>query len=236
MSLLKNGISDGSGRSLKNIQRGFGWKLVVCLLIVSGCATTRQSGIDTANKHVDKIERIASQRFMNDFSKFDGVGLISLGKAGALGLGGVGWKGTIFVRDPETGRFGPPSFIGSGGFSVGLIYAGITAVDCLLLFLNREDAIDFAKRKTNINFTNEATFGIWGRKQMTTSKGQFFSDGAGLSVGAIELEFLFGGPLDKLHKNLYHDSVTVEQILNGDVAVPKDIADVLERLNLLMVN
>ena len=221
---------------MKNIKRVFGWKLVACLLIVSGCATTRQSGIDTATKHIDKMERIANQRFMNDFSKFDGVGLISLGKAGALGIGGVGWKGTVFVRDQDTGQFGPPSFIGSGGFSIGLAYAGITAVDCLLLFLNREDAIEFAKRKININFTNEATFGIWGRKQMTTSKARFFSDGAGLSVGAIELEFLFGGPLNKLHKNLYHDSVTVEQILNGEVAVPREIVDVLKKLNLLMVN
>jgi hypothetical protein len=207
---------------------------VLAAYVLTGCSSARTGGIRSANRHVAMMEKITEQRLMGELGDFEGVALLSIGKAGLVGFGVLGWKGTVFVKDPGTGRFGPPSFIGAAGPSVGLAYAGINWVDCLLLFRSREDAVALAKRVAALNFTNEASFLLWGRKSMTVRGGRCFSDGGGVSLGAIELELLVGGPNTGLHHRLYADGTTVEQIHAGGVTVPPELADAIARVNAVM--
>lgn len=208
--------------------------VLLMLAVVTGCATSRNAGVNTAVRHIGAMERIADNRSLYKLSDYEGAALLSLGKAGAVGFGVMGWSASVYVKDPVKQEFGPPSFVNAGGFSVGLAYGGLNAVDCLILFRNREDAINFAKRRANLNFTNEASFLAWGRKQMTVPGGKSFSDGAGLALGAIELELLFGGPRKSLHGNMYEKGATVDKILLGDVVIPEELKAGLEKLNLLM--
>lgn len=202
--------------------------------LLAGCSTARVGGIDTTNRHVAAMERITAQRLMATLDEFEGVALLSIGKAGLVGFGVLGFSGTVFVKDAETGQFGPPSFIGASGPSVGLVYGGVNLVDCLLLFRKRADAVALAKRPAAVNFTNEASFAVWGRKSMTVPGGRCFSDGAGLSLGAVELELVFGGPNRGLHRNLYAEDATVDRIHDGSVTVPAELADAIARVNALM--
>ena len=208
--------------------------LSLMLATITGCATSRTAGINTANSHIGAMERIANNHNLYRLSDYEGAALLSLGKAGAVGFGVMGWSASVYVKDPVKKEFGPPSFVNAGGISAGLAYGGLNAVDCLLLFRNRQDAINFAKRSANFNFSNEASFLAWGRKQMTVPGGNSFSDGAGLALGAIELELLFGGPRDSLHENMYGKGATVDKILLGDVTIPDDLKVGMEKLNLLM--
>ncbi|MDD5706983.1 MAG: hypothetical protein PHR35_13755 [Kiritimatiellae bacterium] len=208
--------------------------MALVLATLTGCATSRTAGINTANRHIRAIETIANNHDLYRMSDYEGAALLWLGKAGAVGFGALGWSASVYVKDPVKKEFGPPSFINAGGVSVGLAYGGLNSVDCLILFRNRQDAINFAKRSAHFNFSNEATFLAWGRKQMTVPGGKSFSNGAGLALGAIELELLFGGPRNSLHENIYGKGATVEKILLGDVTIPEDLKSGLEQLNLLM--
>lgn len=210
--------------------------VVVSLLLVmfAGCATSRTAGINTAIDHIGAMERIANNRNLYHLSDYEGVALLSLCKVGAVGFGVMGWSASVYVKDPVKKEFGPPSFVNAGGGSVGLAYGILDVVDCLLLFRNRDDAIKFAKRTVNFNFSNEASFLVWGRKQMTVPGANSYSDGAGLCLGAIELELLFGGPSNSLHENMYQKDATVDKILVGDVVIPEELKAGLEKLNVLM--
>lgn len=199
-----------------------------------GCATGRTGGINTAIKHIDMIETIANADSIYRLSDYEGVALLSLGKAGAVGFGAIGASGTVYVRDAGTKAFGPPSFLGYGGVSAGLAFGGLNVVDTLLLFRHREDALNFAKRQGAVNFSNEASFLAWGAKQMTIPGAVSYSDGAGLSLGALELEFLVGGPRDGLNKDVYSVDAKVDRILTGDVTVPQELKVALAKLNVLM--
>jgi lipid-binding SYLF domain-containing protein len=230
-------LSRKKGRRMKNTMHSQKFTSIVLLLIfavLSGCSATRSSGINTALNDIASMERIANNHNLYGLYPYEGVALLSLGKAGAIGFGIIGWSASVFVKDPAKNEFGPPSFVDAGGFSIGLAYGVVTSADCLLLFNHREDAVNFAKKSANINFTNEANFLIWGRKQMTISGANSYSDGAGLSLGAVELEFLFGGPRDSMHENMYETGATVDKILAGDVAIPEELKPGLERLNRLM--
>ena len=208
--------------------------LLIILIVGSGCASSRTAGIEAAVKDIEAIERISNNRRLYNLQEFEGVALLSLGKAGAFGIGVMGATASIYLKNPETDEFGAPSFVGYGGPSIGLLYGFIGAFDCLLLFKNREDVDKFSKKHGAFNFTNEASFMIWGRRQMTIPGALSYSDGAGLSVGAIEFEFLAGGPNDSLHGNMYGVDTTVDKILIGDVQIPEELKEALERLNVLM--
>lgn len=208
--------------------------LSLLLALLTGCAGSRIAGINTASSDVDAMERIADNHELSQLSDYEGVALLSLGKAGMAGLGLTGWSASIFVKDPATKEFGPPSFLNAAGVSVGLGFLGINSVDCLLLFRSREDAKAFAKKSFNFNFSNEASFLFLGRKQMTISDAKSFSDGAGLSVGFIELEVLIGWRPDSLHEEMYQQGATVDKILLGKVTMPNELNAILAKLNLLM--
>jgi len=207
--------------------------MVLLASLVSGCATSRRAGIRTATRHVSAIEKIAADRHVK-LADFEGVALVSLGKLGAFGLGVMGKGASVYLKQQDTSRFGPPAFVSYGGVSAGLAYVGVNFADCLILFEKREDAERFAKRSIDFNFSNEASLLIWGRKQMTVPGGMSASDGAGLSVGAIELELLFGGKRKRLHRNLYQADATVDRVLVGDVTIPEELRIALDRLNALM--
>lgn len=202
-------------------------------MVFSGCATSRIAGVNTANSHIEAIERVA-ENHSTRMSDSEGVALVSLAKAGAVGFGALGWSASVYLKDPVSNKYGPPAFVNAAGVSAGLFYAGLNVVDFILLFENREDAIAFAKRPAHLNFSNEASFLIWGRKQLIIPGAQEFSDGAGLSLGAIELELLFGGPRNELHNNMYGAGATVNKILAGDVEIPDELKSGLDRLNILM--
>lgn len=208
--------------------------LVVLFSLMTGCATTSSSGVNRTVSHVQSIERIVRNRHVGGLDGYEGVALLSLGKAGALGLGVMGWSVSAYVRDPETGQFGPPAFARAAGPSIGLGYLGLNKVDCLILFKERQQAINFALRTASFNFSNEASFFPWGRKQMTLVKDKRVTDGSGLAIGVIELEFLFGGPNNKLHRNLYGSGATVTGILNGETGTPPEMKAALDNLNALM--
>ena len=106
-------------------------------------------------------------------------------------------------------------------------------VDCMILFKDRRDAIKFASSKCIFNFRNEASFLPWGAKQMTIQGGNSFSDGAGLSVGFVELEMFVGGPRDSAHKNLYGE-VAVKKILLGEAGIPPELKESINQLNRFM--
>lgn len=199
-----------------------------------GCATGRTGGINTAIRHIDLIETIANKDNIYHLSDYEGVALLSLGKAGAVGFGALGASGSVYVRDAATKAFGPPSFLGYGGVSAGLAYGGLNVVDTLLLFRHREDAANFAKRAGAVNFSNEASFLAWGAKQMTIPGASSHSDGAGLALGALELEFLIGGPRNGLNRDVYNVDAHVDKILAGDVTVPQEMKTALAKLNVLM--
>ena len=204
----------------------------VCMTLFSGCATSRSAGINRATKNIDAITTIADNRDLYRLSHYDGVGLMTLGKAGVYGLGVFGATATIHVRDPETKQFGPPVFMSYGGPSIGLGYAGVNGVNFLLLFENKESAMQFARRGALFNFSNEASFLVWGRKQLTLPNvSRYYSDGAILALGFVEAEFFFGGISDGMHENMYGANVTIEQILSGDVTVPDELQKPLARLN-----
>lgn len=204
----------------------------MCMVLASGCATSRSAGINTAVKNIDSIKAIADNRDAYRLSKYEGVGLMTLGKAGAVGFGGMGVSGTVFARNPETKEFGPPAFFHYVGISAGIAYGGLNGVNFLLLFDSRDEAIRFARQSAFFSFSNEAAFLIWGRKQITIpSVGQYYSDGALLALGAIEAELYFGGPRNELHKNMYGSDVTVDQILEGDIAVPQELQRAVGKLN-----
>lgn len=212
-----------------------GGAIVLASVIIgmTGCATSRMAGIDTTRTHVNRMETILHNRDVYHLSDYEGVALLRLGKVGAVGFGAIGTTASVYVRNLETKDFGPPSFVSYGGISAGLAYGGLNIVDCVLLFRNREDAIKFAKRSVAANFSNEASFLMWGRKQMTIPGARSFSDGAGLALGAIELELVVGGSRDSLHKNMYQVD-SVDKILLGDVAVPEELKEALDKLNVLM--
>jgi lipid-binding SYLF domain-containing protein len=218
------------------IRRWFGRVVVMSLVgvTVSGCATSRTAGVNTAINHIGAMERIANNHDLYRLSDYEGAALLSLGKAGAVGFGAMGWSASVYVKDPVKKEFGPPSFVNAGGVSAGLAYAGLNVVDWLLLFKHRDDAVNFAKRTAHANFSNEASFLVWGRKQMTVPCANSFSDGAGLALGAIELELLFGGPRESLHENMYQTGATVDKILQGEVVIPEELKAGLVKLNLLM--
>jgi lipid-binding SYLF domain-containing protein len=208
--------------------------LPMAFILATGCSTSKSAGIHMATSDIETIETIAEKQDTLNLSDYEGVALLSLAKGGVSGFGITGWSASVFVKDPVKNIFGPPSFVSVSGLSVGVGYAGLNIVDCLLLFKNRDDAVKFASRETHFNFSNEASLLIWGRKQMTVPGALSASDGAGLCVGFVELELLFGGPRGSLHKNMYQEEATVEKILLGDVAIPEEIKGGLEKLNLLM--
>ncbi|BCG46682.1 hypothetical protein GEOBRER4_n1490 [Citrifermentans bremense] len=208
--------------------------LFLILVLFTGCATSRISGVDMATRDVAAIERISSNRGLSELSDIEGVALLSLVNGGMGGFGATGWSASVFVKDPVKKEFGPPSFLNAAGVTVGLGYLGVNNADCLLLFRKREDAVGFAKKSINFNFSNEASFLVWGRKQMTISDAESFSDGAGLSFGLIGLELLLGWRRDSLHEEMYQQGATVDTILSGEVAIPDELKPALAKLNLLM--
>ena len=187
-----------------------------------------------ASKDVAAIERIADDRGLSQLSDIEGVALLSLVNGGMGGFGATGWSASVYVKDPVKKEFGPPSFLHAAGVTVGLGYLGVNNDDCLLLFKKREDAVVFAKKTFNFNFSNEASFLFWGRKQMTITEAESFSDGAGLSLGLIGLEFLLGWRRDSLHEEMYQQGATVDKILSGGVAIPNELKPALAKLNLVM--
>ena len=218
----------------KNVLHYTGLSILLLLIITSGCASSKSAGINAAIKDVEIIEKFKNNRYIYNIKDFDGVALLSISKVGAVGVGLMGASASVYMRNPDTNEFGPPSFVTFGGVSIGLAYAGINLVDCLLLFRNQEDVTHFAKKGGLFNFSNEASFGNFGRKQMTIPKANRYTDGAGLAIGAVELEFLVGGPRDSLHHNMYQVDATVDKILLGDVQVPEELKIALEKLNVIM--
>jgi hypothetical protein len=189
-----------------------------------------------ATSDIETIATIAKRQDALNFADYEGVALLTLVKGGVGGLGITDWTASVFVIDPVKKSFGPPSFVSASGFSIGFGYAGLNIADCLLLFRNREAAIRFASREKHFNYSHEASLLILGRKQMTVPGACSFSDGAGLCVGFVELEMLFGGPMKELHQNMYNEGATVEKILYGNVSIPDELKSALEKLNLLMKN
>lgn len=210
--------------------------VLLMLALLTGCSTRRSAGINKAISDIESMEEIADKYNLYNLSDYEGIALISLGKWALwyIGPAGMGWSASIYVKDPVTNEFGPPSFVSAGGISAGLAMIGVNAVDCLILFKNRDDAVNFAKRNVNFNLTSEASWLFWGYKIMTIPGGESYSDALGAAIGLIELELLFGGPRDTLHENMYGKDATVDKILLGDVIIPDDLNATLERLNLLM--
>lgn len=206
--------------------------VVLVAAAFTGCASSRMSGVSMVNRHVASIETIAANRGLT-LDGYERIALFQLGKVGVYGVGGVGGTATVYVRDDDTQPFGPPTFVKLGGPSIRLGYAGLNLCDCLLLFRQKEAAIRFARSSSLVNFTHEAAFLNAGRKAMTVGGSTSFSDGAGLCLGFVELEFMVGGPQNALHKALYDVSAPVDKILLGDVTVPDDLKNAMERLNVL---
>jgi lipid-binding SYLF domain-containing protein len=206
--------------------------IALVAISMTGCVSSRYGAIDMVEEHVEAIETIAIDRSLN-LDYYEGIALFQMGKVGIWGLGAVGGTATIYLRDETTKAFGPPTFVGLGGPSIGIGYAGVNVVDCLLLFRRREAAIKFAERGGMVNFTHEAAFATAGRKAMKVPGAKSFSDGAGLCLGFIELEFLMGGPKEELHEDIYEVDTSVEKILLGEAGVPDDLKDALNRLNVL---
>lgn len=209
---------------------------VFAILLLTGCSTSRSTGINMATSDIKTIETIAKRQDTLNLADYEGVALLTLVKGGVGGLGITDWTASVFVKDPVKNVFGPPSFVDATGFSIGLGYAGVNIADCLLLFRKRDAAVKFASREKHFNYSHEASFLILGRKQMTVPGACSFSDGAGLCVGFVELEMLFGGPMKELHQNMYKEGATVEKILLGNVSMPDELKSGLEKLNLLMKN
>jgi lipid-binding SYLF domain-containing protein len=209
---------------------------VFAILLLTGCSTSRSTGINMATSDIETIETIAKRQDALNLADYEGVALLTLVKGGVGGLGITDWTASVFVKDPVKNIFGPPSFVDATGFSIGLGYAGLNIADCLLLFRKRDAAVKFASREKYFNYSHEASFLILGRKQMTVPGACSFSDGAGLCVGFVELEMLFGGPMKELHQNMYNEGATVEKILYGNVSIPDELKSGLEKLNLLMKN
>jgi lipid-binding SYLF domain-containing protein len=210
--------------------------LPLTFAFLTGCSTSRSAGINMAISDIETIETIAKRQDTLSLADYEGVALLSLAKGGVSGCGITGWTASVFVKDPVKNIFGPPSFVDASGFSIGVGYAGLNIADCLLLFRKRDAAVKFASREKYFNYSHEASLLIWGRKQMTVPGAYSFSDGAGLCVGFVELEMLFGGPMESLHQNMYKDGATVEKILSGNVSIPDELKSGLEKLNLLMKN
>jgi hypothetical protein len=201
------------------------------LVIFTGCASSRTAGINTTISHIGRMERVADNHNLYDLADhYEGIAMLSIYKAGIFGFAAQGWSASVYLKDPITKEFGPPSFVSDSGVS-GIIYAGLNAVDCLLLFKKRKNAIKFAKRPVVGNFSNEASLLAWGRKQMTVSGANSYSNGAGLAVGLIQLELLAGGSRNTLHENLYGEGSTVDKILVGAVVIPEEIKAELKNLN-----
>lgn len=220
-------------------KRPFFYAMITALVACSLAGTTgcsREHGLSTSRSHIRSIKTILEPRARlgTRLDTFHGVALLRIVKAGVLGIGGQIAEATVYVRNPETGKFGPPAFAGYGGVSLGLVFGVLDIADCAILFEDRADAVAFAKRPIWVNFTNEASFFLWGAKQMTIRGGDSYSDGAGLCLGAIEGELYLGAAKSPLHKALYESDAPPEDILLGKVTIPKGLQASLDGLNKLM--
>lgn len=196
---------------------------------LAGCATSVSGGAAKSHDHVNTILDIADSRDIR-LNDYEGVALVSLAKVGVFGFAIFGESVSVYVKNPKTKSFGPPVFRDGGGLQPGLLYAGLNVADCLLLFKNAQTAIRFAEDPFLFNFSNEISFGAWGRKSMTRGP-DYYSDGAGLSLGAIEIELGLTSARDGLHGNLYGGEKSVRRILLGDVKVPPELRSSIDKLN-----
>jgi len=206
--------------------------MAVCMF---GAGCSRSNSLAMAKSDVDSIETIMDNHHVRRPQKFEGVALMRIVKGGVFGIGFQVAEATVYVKNAETGEFGPPAFVGYGGASIGLVFGFADIVDCAIFFKDRDDAIAFAERTIWANFTNEASFAVWGRKQMTICGGESFSDGAGLCLGAIEGELYLGGPSPSRNDTVYEkDDVSPEEILTGKVTVPDELKPSISKLNAVM--
>lgn len=162
-----------------------------------------------------------------------GLLFLSLVKIGCSGFAGLGWSGSIYVRDPQTKKFGPPSFVSAGGFQPLLAYVGVNVVDCMLLFKSRDYALEFAERSVICNLSAEATFVLWGKKRVRIPGAICHTDAAGLAVGFLAGELLFCGSKDELHENMYNEK-SIVRILAGKVQIPSELKMDIDKLNEFM--
>jgi len=84
-------------------------------------------------------------------------------KKAAFVFGGRWGKGLISMRDDESGRWIPPSFIEIGGGSFGL-QAGIQSTDLVLVFRDRKAVHSLLRGKLTLNGDASAAAGPWGRE------------------------------------------------------------------------
>jgi len=207
----------------------------IMLALLSGCATTKMEGIAKAKSHISSMEQIVDDIDLNrvNLTEYEGVAFLSLLKIGCSGIAGLGWSGTVYVRDPKTKKFGPPSFVSAGGFQPVLIYAGVNVVDGMLLFKSRDSALAFAERSVICNLSFEATFVVWGKKRIRIPGAVCCTDAAGLAVGCLAGELLFCGSKDELHESMYNETSMVK-ILGGKVQTPSELKPDIDKLNEFM--
>lgn len=210
-----------------------GCALCGLFILLVGCTkvNTPTHGVNTAIHQISTLGAMADERNLK-LSDYEGVAMISAAKVGTFGFGVNSWAGSVFIKDPHTQLFGPPFFVDAKGPSFGLIFGGAMESDLMLLFRNRNDAINFAQRKRHWHFTNEIAVGKWGAKHMTVRGADPVTSSSGLSMGLIEIEYLTrNDDLDNVYHELYGTTVTVEQISHGTVPMPQALKHPMTNLN-----
>lgn len=210
--------------------------LSVCAaLILGGCATSGTEAVSAVARHTSALERIARERNPR-LCDYQGVALLNIYKGGMFGIGATSWEATVYTKNPGSNSFGAPMFVNAAGPTLGLIYGGLNSAEIMLLFKDRNDAINFVQDPGHFNFTNEIYVATWGRRQMTLPgvSENYYSSGMGLAVGAIELELLLSGNTQEVSDNLYGPGTTINQIATGNVKMPVELNASIARINQLM--
>jgi len=157
-------------------------------------------------------------------------------KAG-FGFGARFGQGVVSSRDPNTGKWGPPAFITTGGGSFGF-QIGVQKIELILVIMREKGIKGLVRDKFTIGGDASVAAGPVGRHAeigtdiLLNAEIYAYSRTKGVFAG-VSLEGTIIVPDNKANRYLYKKSVSQEDILiNGVIKkIPKEAQSFVEALN-----
>jgi len=158
-------------------------------------------------------------------SKAEGIGIVPGLKKGGLGIGGKYGKGVVMCR--KAGGWSAPAFITIEGGSFGL-QIGFTAVDVVMLFMNRKGIDKLMGDKFTIGADATAAAGPVGRQTAAQTNARMdaeiltYSRAKGLFAG-VSLDGATLRPDKDDNRDFYGKDVDARKILlEGAIPMPSE--------------
>lgn len=211
---------------------------VVLMLVtsVSLFATDTEERLSNAAEVMDEIVNVPEGIPTDLLNKAYCVVVVPSVKKLAFGVGGSYGRGAMVCRSGEDfkGPWGAPAMVrlegGSFGFQI-----GAQANDYVLLIMNEHGAKQLLKHKVKLGADLSAAAGPVGRAataetdltmhaeilSYSRSRGLF----AGVSLAGSTLR-----PDDDANRELYHENISAQQIIEGKVSVPNAGKRLVEKL------